>query len=116
MEKIILTDNDTVLRRIPNKSSHIKKDGALLSANFIGPNTSVNIERLTTIEETLVGYENFGLVRVLTGSIRELGADVVHDPIENNYSHAVIPGKRSVSVARKLANIATMIIKPNLDA
>jgi hypothetical protein len=116
MEKIIVKDDDAVLRRIPNKPSHFKKDGTLSSANFVGPNTSVNIERLTTIEETLVGYKNFGLVRLLTGFIRELGADVVHDPIENNYSHAIIPGKRSAHVARKLANMATMVIVPNLDS
>jgi len=115
MEKIIVKDDDTVLRRIPNKSSHINKDGTLSSANFIGPDTSVNIERLTTIEETLAGYESFGLVRLSTGSIRALGADVVHDPLDNNYSHAIIPGKRSAHVARKFATTATIVIMPELD-
>ncbi len=113
MEKIIVRNEDTVFRRIPNKPSHIKNDGTLSSANFIGPNTSVNIERLTTIEQTLAGYENFGLVRIMTGNIRELGEEVLHDPIEGNYSHAIIPGQRSASVARKLAQIASIVITPS---
>jgi len=53
----------------------------------MGLNTSVNIERLTKIELTMTGYEGFGLVRLLTRSIRQLGEDVVHDPIESNYAH-----------------------------
>jgi hypothetical protein len=115
MEKIIVRDEDTVLRRIPNKPSHIKMDGTLSSANFIGPDTSVNIERLTTIEQTLAGYEKFGLVRLITENIRKFGEDVLHDPIEGNYAHAIIPGKRSVSIARKLAQIAGIVVMPKFD-
>lgn len=115
MEKIIVKDEDTVLRRIPNKPSHIKNDGTLSSANFIGPDTSVNIERLTTIEQTLASYENFGLAQLITGNIRKLGEDVLHDPIEGNDAHAIIPGKRSTSVARKLAQSASIVVMPSLN-
>src|SRR5574341_417986 len=114
MEKIIVANEDTVFRRTPNRPSHMKNDGTISSANFIGPNTSVNIERLTTVEQTFAGYENFGLVRLITGNIRKLGEDVLHDPIERNYAHAIIPGKRSASVARKLAQIANIVIIPSL--
>jgi hypothetical protein len=115
MKKILVRDDDSVLRRIPNKPSHIKNDGTISSANFIGPDTSVNIERLTTIEKTMASYEKFGLVRLLTAHIRELGEDVIHDPVEGNYAHAIIPGKRSIGVARKLATLANIVIMPTLQ-
>jgi len=73
MEKIFVGADDTVLRRIPNRPSHIKSNGTLSSANFIGPDTSVNIERLTTIEETLAGHAKFGLVRLLTAQSENSG-------------------------------------------
>ena len=115
MEKIVVRDEDTVLRRIPNKPSHVKSDGSLSSANFIGPDTSVNIERLTTIEETMAGFEKFGVARLLTRQIRGIGEDVMHDPIEGNDAHAIIPGKRTISIARSPAGLSTMIIPPALE-
>jgi hypothetical protein len=116
MEKIFVNDDDTVLRRIPNKPSHVKNDGTLSSANFIGPNTSINIERLTTFEKTLSGYENFGLARLTTGQIRELGEDVIHQPVEGNSDHAIIPGKRSIRTARKLARMANIVVMPKMGS
>ncbi|NUO81694.1 hypothetical protein HUU05_16615 [candidate division KSB1 bacterium] len=116
MERIIVADEDAVLRRIPNKPSHIKSDGTLSSANFIGPDTSVNIERLTTIADTMHGYESCGLVRPFTHTIREHGEDVIHDPTADNFAHAIIPGKRTISVARKLALQSEIILLPNLTS
>ncbi len=116
MEKVFVADEDAVLRRFPNRPSHIKSDGTLSSANFIGPDTSVNLERLTTIAETMYGYESFGLVRLLTRHVRDLGEDVVHDPTEENFAHAVIPGKRTISIARKLALQSEILLLPNLTS
>lgn len=46
MEKLTFNDDDTVLRRIPNKPSYIKDNDKISSGNFTGPNRSVYIERL----------------------------------------------------------------------
>jgi hypothetical protein len=45
MGKIVLEDDDAVLRRIPNKPSYIKDKGKISSGNFTGANRSVYIER-----------------------------------------------------------------------
>ncbi len=114
MEKIILNDDDIVLRRIPNKPSYVKDNDKISSGNFTGPNRSVYIERLTTIEAVMTNHENYGLARLTVKQIRDCGCEIIHDPKPGDYAHAIIP-KTTPSSARQLASIAELIRMPKTN-
>jgi hypothetical protein len=42
----------------------------------------------------------------------ELGLEVKHDPIDGNEAHALVLGKKTNAIAKKLANICQVEIYP----
>jgi len=47
-----------------------------------------------------------GVAALTVKQAKDYGQDVCHEPEENNYSHSLILGKKTDSIARKLARIA----------
>lgn len=86
------------------------RDGIVSSAAYFTSGKpdraiSVNVARLTTIEETLASRAGRGhYLGVLVARIpHELGLKVEHDPIEGNCAHALIKGAESKAVCARLA-------------
>ena len=111
-EKVL--DNDRLLRRVPFlHPNYIKPDGSLTSFSFSLKPTedglSVDIERLTTYERSILDIARFRLYALRCDFVRQQGLDCVHDPLEDNVAHALIVGKIKKSLSRNLARNAVRI-------
>jgi len=96
---------------------YIKPDGSVSSFGFSPkPNEeglSVNIERLTTYKNSIVDIKRFRLFALQYDYIKNLELDCIHDPINDNYAHALIVGSINRRVSRALAAHAIRIDYPN---
>lgn len=114
-EKIEITPEDKLLRRVVYPYPHlIKPDGKLSSLAF-KPRSgvdkdglSVDLERLTTFDTAIVDRSKYRLYSLSAKVPFGLGLECVHDPIPENYAHALIKGI-SKSIARKLSRAAQRV-------
>jgi hypothetical protein len=96
----IITDTDNLLRRIPTYlPSYIKPDGSISSRAFQkkrdDDGISVDLERLSSYENAILGDKRFRLLKINVGVIRNTindGLDVIHNPQPDNYAHSLIIG------------------------
>lgn len=114
----IIQDEDTLLRRVPHTDpNYIKPDGTVSSFAFAPKRgedgISVNIERLTTYEDSLLDHNRFRLYALETVEPRLLGLECQHDPLPDNYAHALIMGHFTKSTSRQLAAKARRIAYPD---
>lgn len=79
------------------------------SAAFKDSEASVDRGNYRSVEESLENYSNYGLARVLAGDARSLEQEVVADPELLNPAHALIRGKKSRAIARRLAGRAVWV-------
>lgn len=108
-----INDEDDLYRRIP-PLWYVEKEDRISSAAFKDPKTSVNWAKYATPEETIVDHPNFhvGTLQVkIPRSERAGNQEVKHDPKIDNYSHSLIIGKKTQSVARFLARHCRFVIK-----
>jgi hypothetical protein len=103
-----IQDEDRLLRRVPHTDpNYIKPDGTLSSFAFSlkknEEGLSVNIERLTTYEATILDKSRFRLYVLSASEPRSLGLDCLHDPKPENDAHALITGSITKSISRQLA-------------
>lgn len=119
--KEIIGDEDNLLRRViftdPN---YIRPDQTLTSFAFtprklngVQENLSVDVERLTSYATSIVDRFNYRLYAVTALQVRQVGLDCEHDPLPDNYAHALIVGNISRSRARQLAASARKIRYPD---
>lgn len=104
--KQTIENNDWLLRRIPNKPDYIKPDNSIASFAFKSRDNdglSVNIERFTTYAQTVLDRQLFSLCKITTEYIRSISLDAIHDPLDDNYAHALIVGKITNSKASLMA-------------
>jgi hypothetical protein len=111
----LIFDTDDLYRRFPD--DHIRPDGSLSSAAFQNTSNtddmSVNLAKLTTLEETISGFPDFGVASFLAGLARELDQQVLHDPIPDNGAHSIVRGKKSKRIKKRLALGSTIILLPS---
>src|SRR3954453_17781757 len=82
-----IADSDELYRRLPPE--HVKPGGQVASVAFCfrgqpDPAVSVDLARLTTIEESRARKPGSGLGMLVTSLPRSLGLVVEHDPIRPN--------------------------------
>lgn len=111
MEKYIIQEKDELLRRVPKVPSHFN-NGRITSAAFKPKpgeeGLSVDIPSLTTIE-TSIKYPDKFFAAIITAEIAvKVGCECVHDPVPENYSHALIRGITK-QITRKLSAICKII-------
>jgi len=108
-----IKDEDELYRRI--HPTHVI-NGKISSAAFKQrqPDLSVDIARLTTPERTLSYYPDYGLGSLAAGFFRNLKLEVYHAPIPSNYSHAIVYGKITHSMAKMVAIAVKLIRKPRV--
>lgn len=73
---------------------------------------SVDIERLTEYEKAIQDVSRFRLYYIEAAFTEDLGLENEHDPLEDNYAHALIKGNITKSVSRKMARAAKRIDYP----
>ena len=111
-------DEDALLRRAPHTDPNfIKPDGTVSSFAFTprkGEDVlSVNIERCTTYEATILDRTRYRLFALLAAEPRSLGLECRHDPKPDNYAHALITGNFTKSISKQLAVKARRIAYPD---
>ncbi len=70
---------------------------------------SVDIERLTTHEASIMDRTKFRLFALSAKFTSSLGLANLHDPQPDNYAHALITGNITRSVSRKMADAARKV-------
>jgi len=107
--------SDLLYHRLASQS-HIKLDGSVASAAYKhnklpDPEPSVDLARLTTPEESIgrVRKAGFRLGELQVVVIRPLGFTVKHAPLDNNQSHSLIYGNRSMNTCALLAENTRII-------
>ncbi|MEM1203461.1 MAG: hypothetical protein AAGN66_09570 [Acidobacteriota bacterium] len=84
----------------------VQPDGRISSQAFKDPEMSVDRAQYTSIEQTVLGYETYGVAEFLTEEARELGQEVVADKELLNQAHALVRGNKSKRTARRLARLS----------
>lgn len=86
------------------------------SAAFKDPELSVDAEEIL-IEDgkdfnfSVEGFPTHALVRFPAAEARTLGLPVLHSPIDGNRAHTEVHGKKTQSIANKLAAAAEWVVK-----
>ena len=102
---IEIEGKDRLLRRVYYRDpNYIKEDMTVTSFAFKlrkgEEGLSVDIERLTSYEKSIVDVEKYRLFAVSAKDVRSIGVDCLHKPIlPDNYAHAEIVGSE---LCRKL--------------
>ena len=112
MQVQAIADADDLHRRI--HPSQVK-DGRPTRAAFTDPELSVDLARLTTLEQSLSGHATHGLASIRAGHARSLGQDVFHDPLDTNPAHAIVKGKKTPRIGRSLARSAKWEVFPPIS-
>ena len=112
-----IDDTDNLLRRVPfTNPSYIKADGSITSFAFKlrkGENgLSVDVERLTTYEASVLDRSRFRLYSLPASCPRNLGLQCLPDPLPDNAAHALITGNFTDGISRQLAQSATPVPDP----
>jgi len=63
-------------------------------------------------DEALAGYPGFGLVGFTVQLARELGQEVIRQPVEGNPAHCLVRGPKTGAVRRRLARECRWIVEP----
>lgn len=104
-------DEEELLRRI--HPTQVKDCGGVSSAAFTDAELSVNRASLTSVEETLKEHPSHGVASFVTRVARELGQEVLPDPALFNPAHALVKGKKTKSVQRRLARACRLVRQPS---
>lgn len=117
MEIVLIADDDELVRRLaPHQFTGdvVNSSAYKLSGKEFDPSISVDLARLvTSSQEALGNRPGFGLGVLNTGEVRSLGFTVRHDPVADNHAHALIGGVNSRVLARRLAAITRILLRPD---
>lgn len=109
-----IRDEDWLYRRL--HTACFRKDGSVSSVAFMtnsfpDAQVSVDLARLTTPEAS-VNREGKGrrkLGQLQARGPRDLGLEVVHDPLDGNVSHSLILGATTKGMCRRLAKLVEVV-------
>jgi hypothetical protein len=116
--KVNVVNDDHVLRRVPTYlPNYIKPDGSISSLAYYKKRDengiSVNLERLSSYNEAVLGDSRFRLLRLNVGKIRVVindGLEVIHDPVEQNFAHSLIIGTITENKKKQLVKHSEEVI------
>jgi hypothetical protein len=105
-----ILDSDNVFRRVPKYNpNYIKPDGSVTSLAFKTKRgedgLSVDLERFSTVEKSILDSSKFALYSLNVGIIRQIKPDkmdVEHNPQEDNEAHCLIIPEVSDKNAKKI--------------
>jgi hypothetical protein len=102
--------NDKFLRRI--HPDWLKQTGQISSAAFDNYRMSTNWMKLSSVEETLSGFENYGVAAVSANLCWSLKQKIESTPVENNVAHCDIVGNKTESIKKKFRDGAEYLVLP----
>lgn len=116
-EQMAINDDDRLLRRVIfTDPRYVKPDGSVSSFAFTlrrdEDGLSVDIQRLTTYEKAIQDRTKYRLYALEAGIPRNLGLECIYDPVEGNDAHALIKGKFTKPISRRLARAAEKVAYP----
>lgn len=104
-------DDEGLLRRI--HPTQVKACGSVSSAAFTDAELSVNRASIASVEETIAKYPAHGVASFEARVARALEQEVVAAPELLNRAHALVRGKKTKSVQRKLAQACKLVRQPS---
>ena len=117
-----IENSELLYRRI--NPDQVKLDGGISSSAFQNdhfppissgafndPELSVDRAKLREPRETISNFKDRGVASIVAGFARELDQQVLADPLPDNKAHALVKGKKTKSIARKLAQSAKWVIR-----
>lgn len=118
MEIVQISDVDNIFRRVPtDRPNYIKPDGTITSLAFSTKRgedgLSVDLERLTTPQNTIQDRTRFRLRRIYVGIVKNEindGLDVIHNPVQGNIAHSLITGNITGSKQKQLVKHSADIV------
>jgi hypothetical protein len=98
MEIVEILDNDNLFRRVPMYNPNcIKPDGSATSFAFKTKRNedglSVDLEKLTTVEKSILDSSKFALFSINVGYVRQVEPDkmdIEYNPTDDNLAHCLI--------------------------
>ena len=97
--------DENLARWRPKSSAFDDDDGSSPMSVFIATEASGP-------ETALAGHEGYALAAFEARLARECGQAVVRDPLPESPAHAVVVGRKTGSVKRRLARGATWVVPP----
>ncbi len=88
----------------------VRPDGLASSQAFRDEFMSVDRALFRPVDATLAGHKGYGVVGLLTATARNLDQEVVAAAERSNPAHALVKGKKTKSIAKKLARSATWVV------
>ncbi len=107
-------DTEPLHRRI--HPTFVHPSGRISSQAFTDREMSVDRGRYREVSETLRNCKGFGMARFLAEAARNFGQEVRADPELLNPAHALVVGKKTKSVARKLARASEWVVELGASA
>jgi hypothetical protein len=118
-----IPDSVELLRRIPprhfssDESGQVRPSSAAFEDHPDGSPMSVILADILAATgrnsiEVLVGLTGFALASITVGVVRENGQGVMRDPTPDEPAHALVFGKKTHSIRKKLARSARWVIPP----
>lgn len=119
-----ILDSDDLLRRVPFDiidPVYIRPDQTVTSMAFVlrkidgilEDGLSVEVARLTTPQASINDIKKFRLYAIKASYVRQINLDCVHNPLSNNYAHALIVGEIKKSKSKQLSLGATRVRFPD---
>lgn len=96
-----VSDDEKLYRHI--NPLHIKDDGTVTSAAFTDSEMSVDRAKYRELAESLESHPGWGCASFEAAFARSLKQEVISIPELLNPAHAHVVGKKTKSIARKLA-------------
>lgn len=121
MENVViqLENEDILLRRALFKDpNYVREDMTVTSFAFKlrkgEEGLSVDVEKLTTYEKSIVSVEKYRLFAISAKDLRSVNLDCIHKPLPDNYAHAEIFGSalNKNKVSSQLSKLAVYINFP----
>jgi hypothetical protein len=117
METVKIGNEDTLLRRfIIGHPNYMRPDGSVSSFAYEPSSRdtdgiSVDLEKLTTLNDSVIDPRKFGLLRIAAGAVRSIPLlDCIHNPIHENIAHSLITGKITGSKKSSLIKASEIIV------
>jgi len=108
-----VSDDEYLNRRI--HPTFVKPDGSLSSQAFRDIEMSVDRAIYRSVKESLLNYKGFGLAKLIAMAARNENLEVIGAQELLNPSHALIIGKKTKSISRRLAKLSEWIISIGED-
>lgn len=83
-------------------------DGSPMSVDL----AEVHIQMGHAPQAALADHEGFALAAITVGLVRECGLGVARQPLPENPAHAVVFGKKTSKIRRRLAKEARWVVSP----